>query len=99
MGGGLPVHMSPLTIKLPHRRSFPSFEAVHHSNLTTGKCLVKSFWLIGTKSGSAEAIRETIARDAKENFQQPNPDNGPRADPDYRGKELIRRSIAHFFGR
>jgi len=35
-----------------------------------------------------EAIREAIARDAKENFQQPNPDNGPRADPDYKGKGL-----------
>ncbi len=35
-----------------------------------------------------EATRVAIARDAEENFQQSNPDNGPRADPDYKGNGL-----------
>jgi hypothetical protein len=35
-----------------------------------------------------EATREAIARDAKEHFQFPNPDNGPPADPSYKGKGL-----------
>src|ERR1700746_1594004 len=35
-----------------------------------------------------EATRQAIARDAEEHFQFDNPDNGPRADPDYKGKGL-----------
>ena len=35
-----------------------------------------------------DATKEAIARDAKENFQFDNPDNGPPADPSYRGKGL-----------
>jgi hypothetical protein len=35
-----------------------------------------------------DAIQAAIARDAKENLQQPNPDNGPRVDPNYKGKGL-----------
>jgi len=35
-----------------------------------------------------EATMEAIARDAKENFQFANPDNGPAVDPDYKGKGL-----------
>ena len=35
-----------------------------------------------------EATKEAIGRDAKEHFQQPNPDNGPRFDPNYKGKGL-----------
>jgi hypothetical protein len=35
-----------------------------------------------------EATKEAIARDAKEHFQQPNPDNGPAFDPSYKGKGL-----------
>jgi hypothetical protein len=35
-----------------------------------------------------EATMEAIARDAKEHFQFPNPDNGPPADPNYKGKGL-----------
>jgi hypothetical protein len=31
---------------------------------------------------------EAIARDAKENFQFANPDNGPAVDPNYKGKGL-----------
>jgi hypothetical protein len=34
------------------------------------------------------ATMEAIARDAKENFQFPNPDNGPVVDPNYKGKGL-----------
>jgi hypothetical protein len=35
-----------------------------------------------------EATKEAIARDAKEHFQQANPDNGPAFDPSYKGKGL-----------
>jgi hypothetical protein len=35
-----------------------------------------------------EATKEAIARDAKENFQFANPDNGPAVDVDYKGKGL-----------
>jgi hypothetical protein len=35
-----------------------------------------------------EATREAIARDAKEHFQFPNPDNGPAPDLSYKGKGL-----------
>jgi hypothetical protein len=35
-----------------------------------------------------EATKEAIARDAKEHFQMLNPDNGPLADPNYKGKGL-----------
>ena len=35
-----------------------------------------------------EATKQAIARDAQEHFQFDNPDNGPRADPDYKGKGL-----------
>jgi hypothetical protein len=35
-----------------------------------------------------EATMEAIAQDAKENFQFANPDNGPAADPNYKGKGL-----------
>jgi hypothetical protein len=35
-----------------------------------------------------EATKEAIARDAKEHFQQANPDNGPAFDPGYKGKGL-----------
>jgi hypothetical protein len=35
-----------------------------------------------------EATREAIARDAKENFQFVNPDNGAPVDPSYKGKGL-----------
>jgi len=35
-----------------------------------------------------EATKEAIERDAKENFQFPNPDNGPVVDPNYKGKGL-----------
>jgi hypothetical protein len=35
-----------------------------------------------------EATKEAIARDAKENFQYTNPDNGAPADPNYKGKGL-----------
>jgi hypothetical protein len=35
-----------------------------------------------------EATKLAIARDAKENFQFPNPDNGPAVDPSYKGKGL-----------
>jgi len=35
-----------------------------------------------------DAIQAAIARDAKENLQQANPDNGPRVDPNYKGKGL-----------
>ena len=35
-----------------------------------------------------EATMEAVARDAKEHFQQPYPDNGPRPDPNYKGKGL-----------
>jgi hypothetical protein len=35
-----------------------------------------------------DTTRAAIARDAKENFQFPNPDNGPPADPSYKGKGL-----------
>jgi hypothetical protein len=35
-----------------------------------------------------EATKQAIARDAKENRQYPNPDNGSPADPNYKGKGL-----------
>jgi hypothetical protein len=35
-----------------------------------------------------EATMEAMARDAKENFQFANPDNGPAVDPNYKGKGL-----------
>jgi hypothetical protein len=35
-----------------------------------------------------EATKEAIARDAKENFQYSNPDNGSSVDPNYKGKGL-----------
>jgi hypothetical protein len=35
-----------------------------------------------------EATKEAIARDAKEHFQQTDPDNGPAFDPAYKGKGL-----------
>jgi hypothetical protein len=35
-----------------------------------------------------EATMEAIARDATENFQFANPDNGPAVDPNYKGKGL-----------
>jgi hypothetical protein len=35
-----------------------------------------------------EATKEAIERDAKENFQFANPDNGPAVDPNYKGKGL-----------
>ena len=35
-----------------------------------------------------EATMEAIARDAKEHMQFDNPDNGPAADPDYKGRGL-----------
>ena len=35
-----------------------------------------------------EATMAAIARDAKENFQFANPDNGPAVDPNYKGKGL-----------
>ncbi len=35
-----------------------------------------------------EATKEAIARDAKEHFQFLNPDNGPPADPNYKGEGL-----------
>jgi hypothetical protein len=35
-----------------------------------------------------DATMKAIARDAKENFHFPNPDNGLPADPSYRGKGL-----------
>jgi hypothetical protein len=35
-----------------------------------------------------EATKEAIARDAKEHFQFPNPDNGPAPDLTYKGKGL-----------
>jgi hypothetical protein len=35
-----------------------------------------------------EATREAIARDAREHFQFPNPDNGPAPDLSYKGKGL-----------
>jgi hypothetical protein len=35
-----------------------------------------------------EATMEALERDAKEHIQTNNPDNGPRADPNYKGKGL-----------
>jgi len=35
-----------------------------------------------------EATKQAIERDAKENFQFANPDNGPIVDFDYKGKGL-----------
>ena len=35
-----------------------------------------------------EATKEAVERDAKENFQFANPDNGPPVDPSYKGKGL-----------
>jgi hypothetical protein len=35
-----------------------------------------------------QATKEAIERDAKEHAQMPNPDNGPRLDPNYKGKGL-----------
>src|SRR6266852_8419440 len=35
-----------------------------------------------------EATMKAVERDAKEHYQQPNPINGPRADPNYKGKGL-----------
>jgi hypothetical protein len=35
-----------------------------------------------------EATKDAVARDAKENSQNANPDNGPAADPNYKGEGL-----------
>jgi hypothetical protein len=48
-----------------------------------------------------DAIQVAIVRDAKENLQQPNPDSGPRVDPNYKGRGLqieVTRGPRRFHG-